>query len=1307
MGVQLEGKEKGQWYEGKVVGGPNMRNNVMCVLVHFIGWNKRQDRWYPADSMQLRPFGSDLRADDDEESVAEEEEEELKLPTEPQLLVTVDDIPKNAPPKQLCQAFRKIQRALFIEGPRAKDYDVFVKLPKKKDFPEYFKTIKKPMDLHTVEKKLEKGTYASSKEYLKDIALLAKNAQTFNMPGSAIHQRAYELLDDVVSCLQESGGGLWPYKQGVAERKKDSEANKPKEDTELAATQLRLKLRTLAHVGVTRPGARLQFKSFIATMDDTGTFMANDVVAFPTSEHMGFLSRHGCSSKDNFKNLKIDGFEMPFWDKALKIQQVHLNTLQSKHSGQRNKGISDDIAMLVPPAQGLAPTLLEGAGGDHLTIRIGRHVYVENIIVTGHPSKCLCFACGTSVTKGHLMTCNTCAEPYHTFCVSNTNRKRGKNSKPLDEWICDMCESCTTCGRGRDLLCCDDCGKLTHAHCLRFPPPLNASRWLCPDCVSCECCGRITPGDLPGCQWQFDYRFCQDCGQKYAQGNYCPMCEVVYNDDDWDLKMLNCDGCKHWVHIACDGLDEETYEKLSVASELEYFCPLCRNKRNESGEKGSLLENLLAQAKSAEFAVLNRELFKAFESVRKLQKAWAFIPDSKGEMPFNSFPEYRTVIKKEDDIAFSEVKRKLNQKIYQKKEDFLSDMKKIFDNCRKYHQQGMYVKSADDTEEALLKKVEKYTSVLEDQGAANDVSAVKSKDNSSNKTPQKRESDEQGVESKEKTTPPVPNTKQPSQSEPQEEKTPSKETPDVQKADAAPAISDEDVKKIVSSCKLYAPNDLKQSDTRTCEFCMQTGDRIEKEGGRLIPLMQPNQWIHVNCALWSAEVYEDVAGAFMSFGSAYRRARHLKCTLCHQMGATVGCVDARCRVNYHFPCAVKDGGNFLHDKSFRCRKHKTNDKNDESLWSVNRQVYVPRDERKQKKEVDVSNFKFQMGGFILHDIGEICTDPGYHKQAYLYPVGFTATRPFWCSSQPKVKQLYTFQILRGTEGPLFVIKSASDTFYAASPDDAWDKVMSAIQSARKTAGLPELKFNCDGVAMFGINIPALVVRLEKLPRAAQCNGYRFRFFEPAERNVWRPRDNPTGCARSEPYSKKILDATLQSGNTSGYELSKSRGPQARAVPGMSSALALTMQYRHAKKVLKETVAVRHSKIHGWGLFAKSAISKDQLIIEYQGELVRVVLCDKRERYYDSRSLGSYMFRIDDEYCVDATLCGSQARFVNHSCEPNCGSKIISVEGVKHIMICALRTIPIGEELTYDYKFPIEENKVPCYCGAKNCRGTMN
>ncbi|GKV33320.1 hypothetical protein SLEP1_g41844 [Rubroshorea leprosula] len=144
------------------------------------------------------------------------------------------------------------------------------------------------------------------------------------------------------------------------------------------------------------------------------------------------------------------------------------------------------------------------------------------------------------------------------------------------------------------------------------------------------------------------------------------------------------------------------------------------------------------------------------------------------------------------------------------------------------------------------------------------------------------------------------------------------------------------------------------------------------------------------------------------------------------------------------------------------------------------------------------------------------------------------------------------------------------------------------------------------------------------------------------------------------------------------------------------------------KARKKRLRFQRSKIHDWGLIASEPIEAEDFVIEYVGELIRPRISDIRERHYEKMGIGSsYLFRLDDGYVVDATKRGGIARFINHSCEPNCYTKVISVEGQKKIFIYAKRHIAAGEEITYNYKFPLEEKKIPCNCGSKKCRGSLN
>ncbi|GFS24985.1 histone-lysine N-methyltransferase SETD1B-like [Elysia marginata] len=141
---------------------------------------------------------------------------------------------------------------------------------------------------------------------------------------------------------------------------------------------------------------------------------------------------------------------------------------------------------------------------------------------------------------------------------------------------------------------------------------------------------------------------------------------------------------------------------------------------------------------------------------------------------------------------------------------------------------------------------------------------------------------------------------------------------------------------------------------------------------------------------------------------------------------------------------------------------------------------------------------------------------------------------------------------------------------------------------------------------------------------------------------------------------------------------------------------------------KKQLRFAKSGIHDWGLFAMEPIASDEMVIEYVGEKVRQPIADLREKHYEMTGIGSsYLFRVDHETIIDATKCGNLARFINHSCNPNCYAKIITVDGHKKIVIYSKRDIDVNEEITYDYKFPFEEDKIPCLCGSQGCRGYLN
>ncbi|KAG7475380.1 histone-lysine N-methyltransferase 2B isoform X1 [Solea senegalensis] len=282
---------------------------------------------------------------------------------------------------------------------------------------------------------------------------------------------------------------------------------------------------------------------------------------------------------------------------------------------------------------------------------------------------------------------------------------------------------------------------------------------------------------------------------------------------------------------------------------------------------------------------------------------------------------------------------------------------------------------------------------------------------------------------------------------------------------------------------------------------------------------------------------------------------------------------------------------------------------------------------------------------------------------------------------------------------------------------AWKAVIDGVQEARAIARLRPLTFQrITGARMFGLVHDAVVFLLEQLQGAHHCQRHAFRFFKQFSQEDDLPV-NSTGCARSELYARKstfdifnfLASQHRQLPDIGPYDDEEDEVLLKSTRRATSLELPMAMRFRHLERTSKEAVGVYRSAIHGRGLFCKRNIEAGEMVIEYAGIVIRAVLTDKREKYYDGKGIGCYMFRIDDFDVVDATMHGNAARFINHSCEPNCYSRVINVEGRKHIVIFALRKIYRGEELTYDYKFPIEDasNKLNCNCGARRCRRYLN
>lgn len=146
------------------------------------------------------------------------------------------------------------------------------------------------------------------------------------------------------------------------------------------------------------------------------------------------------------------------------------------------------------------------------------------------------------------------------------------------------------------------------------------------------------------------------------------------------------------------------------------------------------------------------------------------------------------------------------------------------------------------------------------------------------------------------------------------------------------------------------------------------------------------------------------------------------------------------------------------------------------------------------------------------------------------------------------------------------------------------------------------------------------------------------------------------------------------------------------------------------------IVQRRSQIHGNGVFAARDIPAGLTLIEYRG---RRLTHNQADRAYggDVESGHTFLFTLNDKYLIDANTGGNVARWINHSCAPNCEALVVENEegdpSKDRVVIDSIRKIRAGEELTYDYGITLEDRHTPrlkaiwaCRCGSPKCTGTM-
>ena len=534
--------------------------------------------------------------------------------------------------------------------------------------------------------------------------------------------------------------------------------------------------------------------------------------------------------------------------------------------------------------------------------------------------------------------------------------------------------------------------------------------------------------------------------------------------------------------------------------------------------------------------------------------------------------------------------------------------------------------------------------------------------------------------------------------------------------------------------------------------------------GRLLP-MPGGYWVHSSCALWSSEVWEaQEDGLVHAVEKARSRGAQLKCFGCGRHGATVGCSKSNCPYNYHFACANASGAVFTLNQHMYCASHSAcavQRLPKASFEPMKTLIIAP--EKKPGAEKDAADgtdddLCSRVGSLVVHSLGKIEEgEDGFHSENYITPHGYFATRIFWSTVQPRKRALYILQVqktdgraeycITATDNPSVRIRSSSPSIaYSAlmdrvrkvhagcfSPGDLFSRLPMIRRSRRKAHGL-------NGNQFFGFGLNHVRRMLESspgveavvTPLTPTSPKYKFCFVQPsvdAIRDLQRKRaaakaeqalENTTGCARTEGLkavtrsggSGRITRALVRSADE--MVVDTNAGASADRMHGDKSDRSLIQaKYRKMCSIpIDQRLAARRSHIHGWGLFTKVDIAENDPVVEYMGEIIRQPVADIREKQYEISGEDScYMFRLDRTRVIDSTGIGCMARFMNHSCSSNAYVKIISVDTdagqEKKIVVFANRDISASEEITYDYKFDVEDGSLKCTCGAPNCIGRLN
>lgn len=797
---------------------------------------------------------------------------------------------------------------------------------------------------------------------------------------------------------------------------------------------------------------------------------------------------------------------------------------------------------------------------------------------------------------------------------------------------------------------CEKCDRGYHTFCLN--PPLSFvphGDWFCPQHVECHSCGGHSAGTLPEHVWHDNNTLCHLCWEWMRQGHQCPSCLKAYDPNNWKaVEMVGCD-CGKWVHVGCDRISGALYKALNSKewSEEPFACVHCRREQGKPQLVSQrLIDLLLPENKVEELTAAPAPApapVEAIAAAAAAREALSPCADDGRDWPTCAFCQRAPSV-----VSLGRL------------------IPVPSSGCDTWVHAGCAIWSPGVT----WKK----------DGTLVGVSEA-----------------------------------------------------------------------------------LERAKPLVCQHCSRTGASISCKQRPCITsyhlpcIMEARIPLHQRGA-FSCPAHHVVMGGGGASGSA--AASSWEVGFCKPIFVLN-------RVEKPATSAAPANKALFVERTWEDALKGFIYKNNPSAF-LNQQFEDTHHRRRQAEvQEDMALIRFrdsvaaghqmQRGSLKVVSFGRIKSSPfAFHSNRYIFPVGFVAKRRFWSYIAPDTLIEYTHSIEENGDKPRFCILASDDPDHRMEADtmeQCWDLLTTRLDVAATARGSSNVRGHGDMAwkeDMFGF--PAWVVAaIEAMPEASDCGAYNFQFWKRTQTAAaggrGRDVDHPLGCARAIPYSHtqgrgfkeasgtfvySRVAVTTTKGVTTPGSSSRARGIRPNGAgfggsggggggAGNGSSVGAGghaaggdyekdtpdfVRYRNLTLHPPQLV-VHKSRIHGMGVYTLTPIKRKDMVIEYQGEIVRPVVADVREKDYERRGIPCYFWKLDEKRIVDATEKGNMARFINHCHDPNCVVDIVSVSGNPIVMVQAKRDIIAGEELTYDYMFDIPDDNIVCDCGAVNCPGFMN